>query len=362
MLLDFALLVILNVILLFGIDSIVSVSGGQKGVAAEIANNESSLKAIIKESHLDEFDANGNAKGPEDNAKTYILRLTYGSLIEGGASEGDISEKLYAGVDPISSQNELCYHYYCSFKAEKNQGFLDGYASNYGQDHYRSILTKGFEDDYAKEGFPYLTLESAKKVDESYRNAKYSEGLTLRNALQSHYQAILEDAIKELKQGYSPYIEARKAYEESYMALWMIKIAEGFGAYALSSLILFFLLPIILKNGSTASSKILKTPYRRNDGYEPNILNNLLRFLLLGVEYLLAPVLSLLFIYGANAKELLSVNLFGFAPVFTLMIYSFVLMLLSYLFTFLPNKKRQTLSEFCSGLIQVDGREMERGD
>lgn len=360
LILDFAILIILNVILLFGIDSIVSAAGGQKGISEAISSNESSLKAIIADSHLDEFDSANNPLGPKENAKNYLLRLTYGSLLHGGKTSEEISKTLYNGIKPINEENELCYYYYTTFKIEKNSAFLQEYSANCGDIYYKSILTQGMENRFVESGFPYLTLESAEAIDESYRNINYTEGMNLRNALQTRYQSLLENAIKELEAGYSPYIEARKAYEQNYKDLWFIKIYESFGAYGLSMIVMFFVLPLVFKNGLTPSCKILKLPYKRVDGYEPRVWNNALHCTILTVEYLLSPVVALLLVYGANASYLLSLSLFGSIPVFTFMIYSFLLMLVSYLISFIARERKQTLSELASSLVLVEGREIVR--
>ncbi|MBQ4255184.1 MAG: hypothetical protein II721_04205 [Bacilli bacterium] len=360
LILDFAILIILNVILLFGIDSIVSAAGGQKGISEAISSNESSLKAIIADSHLDEFDSANNPLGPKENAKNYLLRLTYGSLLHGGKTSEEISKTLYNGIKSINEENELCYYYYTTFKIDKNNAFLQEYSANCGDIYYRSILTQGMENRFVESGFPYLTLESAEAIDESYRNINYTEGMNLRNAIQTRYQSLLENAIKELEAGYSPYIEARKAYEQNYKDLWFIKIYESFGAYGLSMIVMFFALPLVFKDGLTPSCKILRLPYKRVDGHEPRVWNNALRCIVLTVEYLLSPIVALLLVYGANASYLLSLSLFGSIPVFTLMIYSFLLMLVSYLISFITRERKQTLSELASSLVLVEGREIVR--
>ncbi|MBQ2070281.1 MAG: RDD family protein, partial [Bacilli bacterium] len=167
---------------------------------------------------------------------------------------------------------------------------------------------------------------------------------------------LLIDAIGDFESGYQPYIAAKESYLASYQKLLTIKIAEAFIGYGVATLLLYALVPLIAKNGRTIGNLVFKSGYRSNKGNEPSFWQITLRFLVILLEFAGTAPIALLLVYGKEGVNLLSLMLFGFLPCFTLLIYSIVVCLLSYLLSFFFKKRKQTLSEMASGLIHVDGR------
>ena len=351
---DFLLCLILSLLLFFASDAINTGIGGFNAVGSELLESEQSMRAQIKESRLDKETAQGNLMGVERNATIYVLTLTYASLLEGGMDEASISHSTYNGYQPITPETDGCYFYYSAFKNEKEVDFA-GNSNSRSLASYLSAL-KDNRPYFIESGYPYLALETAKKIDESYRNPSYSEGKAIREDLFQAYKGLLIEAIEDFESGYKPYIAAKESYLASYQKLLTIKIAEAFTGYAIASLLLYVLIPLIARNGRTIGNLVFKSAYRRNSGKEPAFWQITLRFLVLLLEFAGTAPIALLLVYGKEGVNLLSLMLFGFLPCFTLVIYSLVVCLLSYLLSFFFKKRKQTLSEMASGLIHVDGR------
>ena len=354
---DFSLCLILSLLLFFACDAINTSIGGFDGVGKKLLQEETAMRAFIKDSHLDKENSSKNLVGADTNAKTYVLTLTYASLLKGGIPEENLSKSTYSGYKPVTEDEDCCYFYYASFKVEHQALFSP---SDKSLSTYLASLKEGHPF-FVDEGYPYLNLDVASKIDESYRNPGFVEGRDIREELISTYKTLLLDAIKDFESTYQPYIASKNAYEQAYRDLLGIKIAEAFIGYLVSTLILYLLVPLFAKDGRTIGNLFFKSAYRSVSGKEPAFWQITMRFLILLLEFAETPPLALLLVYGGEGVHLLSLPLFGMFPCFSLLIHSSLVLLLSYLLSFFPRGRKQTLAEMGSGLIHIGGRKGYEG-
>ena len=350
---------ILSVILYFGLDAIVSSAGGFQSDADSLTSKEKNLYSVIEETGLGKKDSTGNFKSNETLANEYAISLSLGSLLQYGESKESLSKSVYGPYESAGTNNDMLYSYYVSFKESHNDDFAQEALASKGESYYIPRLTKDHEDWFLATGYPYLLEEKARDLDEALRNPSYSKGVEVKNFLKTRYASLLEEAIEEVTKSYTPYKESFKEYTNAYRLMQQKKAFEALGGFALAVMIHYFLVPLGFKNGRTLVDRLQHRPYRKGTGKEPTPVALLIHALLIFLEGIGIPGLSMILVYGSQGVDILSLQLFNTVPLFSIMLFSLLLLLVSYTFSFMNKDKKQTLSELVSNLIQVDGREID---
>lgn len=332
-------------------------AASSQGRAAQRDSEEASslsaqLDSYAKAAHLIQRDQEGEVESIDEVAKSYLDSLSYSSLLHHGFPDEAISKITYAGASWIGETGEedpLCY-YYVEFKGGRASSFPEESVS--GQEGYLSLLRKGMEENYLDSFYPYLTKESTEELDAYLRGEQKDDGLYQK--LFAHYKALWEGAIQDLEDNYSPYRETADAFSSLRKKMYERKLSSLWGSYAVSAAVLFLLVPLLAKEGRTLVNLALHQAYADLHGKRTSFGRVLLRFFVLLLESPLAVSLLPLFLYGSAGVEILSC---GPLPLWWIGVFSFFVLAISYLLSFLPKGGKSTLSELASGLREKDAKE-----
>lgn len=332
-----------------------------KNVQSELNATSESMYALVLDAQLGQANEEGILVSQDTIVRNYIYGATYESLIKN--EDSSLSESTYEGYEAITPENDNCYHYYVVFKtANKDQFKSDQAQSETGFDYYYQELTNADSDDSIESYFtvendyPYISYETAKDLDEYFRNSGYSTGKTIYDNLDTSYRALLVSGINEITLVYTPYLELNDAYNQMASYIYMVKDIELFITYILSLLIVFVLIPFFLGDGRTLTYKILGLGVTDMEGKEAALYQLFLRALVLVIEYAFLFLLTVLVFYGTSGLDLLGTTLFGNISFLSLSLFSLLVMCFSYLFSLMLPSKRQAFSEFVSRTILKDSK------
>lgn len=319
-----------------------------------INNVTYSMYDMVISSGLGKDNGSGVLISQNDYVSNYIKGATYKSLTMN--SVDNISLETYKDVVSIDETNDGVYIYYTTFKTNNLESYGTNARVNYGYDYYKKQLNYNdtISSYFVSDEYPYLTLDTAKKIDEYFRNDSYSIGKEIYSNLDTSYRKLLEDGIYDIQHNYKPYLSLNEDYEKKTSSLYVIKNIEIIITYLLSIFVIYIMFPLIFKNGQTLSFKILKLAVIDKNGYEPTILNYLIHYLVLAVESLIMIPLTALVFYSSDSIGWISQTLFLNFSFLSLGIYSFLILIMSFVLTFVFRKTRQTLSEYLSMEIVKD--------
>jgi hypothetical protein len=358
-LLDYLTLMILTLLLYVASEAIGQSTATVKNLTAEASGIRENLYSLVEESKLDETDPDsGNLVGSAALAKRYIISATLASLEKNGVT--DISKTTYDGYEAIKPETDNAYFFYVTFKQENKNNFSssDESINDSGTAFYRDLLVqKSDVDGFEREGYPYLFLKTAKAIDSYLRDENYVIGKNAYECILSGYQQVLSLGTQEFIQYYTPYVNVNSQYTAKTSLLYRIRHGELLASYALGILLVFFVAPLILKDGMTTTDKILKIGVATVHGHRPPWYLLLLHSALLGIAYLSVLPLVFLCYYGVDGLSLFDSSLIPHLSLLVLGLSSLLIILFSFLLTFINPSRKQTISEFLSSLVSKDGRE-----
>lgn len=356
--LDYLTLLILTLLFFVASDAIGQQTGSVKSLTDQASQSRDNLYSLVESSKLDEVDdSTGGLVGSSALVKRNIYEATLASLKKNGKT--DISQATYAGYDAITPETDNAYYFYTSFKKANKENFSLADEDRAVADvaSYRSLLVSKVTVDYFETGdYPYLTLANAEALDNYLRDDTYAIGKTIYDNLTAGYGQLLSLGSQEFITYYAPYVKENQTFTDKTTLLYKIKHCEVLVSYVLGILLVYFAAPLILKNGMTTTDKILKIGVTTSEGKTPSWLSLLGHSLLLAVAYV--SVLPLVFFcyYGVNALSLLDISLLPNVSLMILGLASLLLMIFSFVLTFINPNRKQTISEFLSGQIMKDGR------
>ena len=353
--LDFIIALVLSVLMFFFCELIANNTPSVKNNSEVITERLNDMYDIIVDTKLSKINEYGQMTSGDVLFDEYIHGSVLHSLKENG--ETDISS-LYQKYEDVDEHKERLFYYYTQFKENHREDFSFASQEQKGVAYYHSLLLNGETRNYFEEGdFLQLNLESAKDLDEYFKNDNYSKGKKIFLSIQSYYQEAQAKAVKEVQNEYQPYVRLYQQYDEAISRAYSVKQVELFVSYAFSIFICYFLLPMILKNGRTIALLSLKLGCVDHNENEVRFYHLLLKTVVNLLEYfIMVPIAALLF-FGPNALELLSTPIFLNISYLSLIVFSALLMGLSLLVFGINRRTHSSISEL-AGMMIVKGGEV----
>ncbi len=354
--LDYFLLLIVSVLLFLLLNLAVEAFPSVKNKQSEISSLQEEMISLVEDSKLGEYE-NGEYKSNEEIANSYLYRLTYRSLLEGGIKEENITSSITSIYKPIEKSSDNLFSYYVYFKTSNISSYslIAEEKEECGEAYYLSILSKDLGISFKiNDGYPLLEKEEALSIQDYVLDSSFAPGKEIFATLKERYQTLLESSIEEFESEYLPFKSKMEAHEALKNSLYGVRRAEIGVSYLLGSAICYLLLPLLLKNGRTVSCKAMNLAYCRKDKKEVAFSNLLIRFLVLLVEFMSVCSLIPFIIYGSSAIDLLYLPFLGGISLLMCALFSFLFMLFSFLSSFIDKESESTTSEFISSLLLKD--------
>lgn len=356
--LDFfiALILLLGI---FGIEEAIcnNVSSFQN-IQGDLREVYNSMIDVACDSKLLVIDDSGNYLDEDVIVKNYI----YGSTKKSLENDSSFDPTLYSTYTAMDKESDNCYYYFVTYKSLNIDSYKEEYQTNYGKDYYLSLFKQYVNnDDIFEDGdYLYLTIETGKKLDEYFRNSNFYEGKNIYNKLFSAYKSVLDIGIKDLENGYKPYIENLDKYNDISKSIYLIKTLELFIGYLLSIAICYLLLPIILKDGRTISLRVFKLGVTNFKHEKLSWYNYLLKYL--ATLLFSTPLMAItgIIFYGIDSGfNLITIPLFLNFTLLSMALYTLIIWTISYALVAFLNNTHQSLSELISLEVVKDSREFK---
>lgn len=339
-----------------------------KEIKSSYQLNQDKTVSILRETHLQSFDEKRVSFVPlEEDADSYVLSLIRTSFYHNGMryyeKKDDLKEEIILQKkDTLSYQVDGVYlldpisEYFLNFRNDNRSLYQDTGSEGYTRKTLNQELLKldDVNSDLVPEGFDlsdsfYLSENNANLLSDYYLFQE-DNGKTLYQRIVRLYESCIQKGIDEIESGYQPYLKALNGFQKDlyrYSSLidWSMILCYIFGF-----IISYVIFPSCYKRGRTISYRFLSLFPLRNDGLDLGWNNYLLKYLLLFIE----QFSSVFFLPLLLAKlNVLSMPFLGPISLFQIILFSFLLSLLSIVFL-LISKDNQTLSEFASSTYTVD--------
>jgi uncharacterized RDD family membrane protein YckC len=354
LLIDFFTLVIFS-FLFFGAVAIPIFNnlGSVTEIASSISSEGKELYSIVDSTRLQDYDESSESLVSLDvSGKEYLQTLLRTSYYQNGLPYYELdgekkTEKTISQEETFFNEAEGTYptdrisFYYLNFS---NAQKLSGSTARDRAYLNKTVLSLSGENadllssSFRLEQDPFYLSETQSPLLLSYLN--YGEtggdGEKLYDRLLTLYKKAINQGISEVENGYPPYLSI-------------------FLSYVLGFLVTYVFFPLCFKDGKTIGYRFFTLALVRNDEETPRFVNHLLRDLILFLDEFWAVFFLPLFI---GRLDLLSFALFGPVTLFQILLFSFLLTLVSLVFFFI-SKDNQTLSEFTSLTYTVNTAEHE---
>ncbi len=353
--LDFFLAVVLT-LAFFGIaEWIMNATPYVTGRKNQLNETVEQMHQMVLTSHIGKENEEGQLISQNQYVSDYIKGAVYQSLVRNG--EETISETTYKDVTMVSEKNDGVFLYFVSFKVENKSSFLAESKNECGMDFYRKkLLENSSSDFFVEEGYPYLTYECAKSIDSYFRDSDYAIGKKNYQRLDSSYRKLLERGISDIQKFYQPYLELDERYQEETKSLYSVKNWEILLSYFLSILLLYLMIPLLLKDGRSISFKALGFSVTDKEGNVLSFYHVLIRFCMALVECFSAVFFSGLIFFASSSIGWLGEPLFGNISFLSLSLFSMIFAFFSFLLSLVLSNTHQSLSEWISMELVKDSK------
>ena len=328
----------------------------------------------IVSTHLQKKNSKENLVSVSSESKNYIVKLLkfsttkysdidYYELKQGKKEYVEIkTEELLSYQDKDGYyQNDDILYYYLNFRNENKADYVSE-IDTYSLIDVNTKLLKldnenkslVFSDFDMNADVFYLSKENT-KILLDYVNYNTESGKELYQKLSYLYRSVIINAISEVEKNYTPYINKMNEFNTVYhkyssMLGWMLVLA-----YVIAFLICYVPFQLIFRHGRTIGFRFFSLAMSRTDQMELRawnvIVKDLVTFIMTFSSIFFMPVLL-------GKIDLLSCYLFGPVTLFQMILFSFLMIVVSIVFFFI-SKSNQTLSDFASQTITVDVREKE---
>lgn len=328
----------------------------------------------IVSTHLQKKNSKENLVSVSSESKNYIVKLLkfsttkysdidYYELKQGKKEYTEIkTEELLSYQDKDGFyQNDDILYYYLNFRNENKTDYVSEIETYSLIDVNTKLLKLDNENkalvssdfDMNADVF-YLSKENT-KILLDYVNYNTESGKELYQKLSYLYRSVIINAISEVEKNYTPYINKMNEFNTVYhkyssMLGWMLVLA-----YVIAFLICYVPFQLIFRHGRTIGYRFFSLAMSRTDQMELRVWNvivkDLVTFIMTFSSIFFMPVLL-------GKIDLLSCYLFGPVTLFQMILFSFLMIVVSIVFFFI-SKSNQTLSDFASQTITVDVREKE---
>ena len=316
---------------------------------SNISRLENDLTDLVVSSKLSYIKGDGYLAQTKDMASSYILSLTYTSV--------DIekrNDEMFKNVTEINEDKDNLYFYYSSYVKDNQSNFSD-FSKIKTIDKYKEDLLKesksGDNSIFVTEGYPFFTNETANEIYSFLVEGKQTSS-TKYNLVYDAYSKLLEEAISQYMELFIPYVNLVNEHSSTLDHFYQVKIGILLGCFFISILIIYFLIPVCLKDGRTLFMKIFRLKAISVDEGKITWPFNLLRAISLFFIYLFSTsLIALIVLGGYNGLITIYTVFLGIFNLLFLSVLSILLTICSMLFTFFRKNKKQTFSEFISLMI-----------
>ncbi len=328
----------------------------------------------IVSTHLQKKDDKDNLISVSNESKNYIVKLLkssttkydgidYYELKQGKKETVEIkTEELLSYQDSNGYYvNDDILYYYLNFRIQNKNKYskdiTDYTLQSVNTDllklnsDNKSLVSDGF--DISSDVF-YLSEENT-KILLDYVNYSTESGKTLYQNLSLLYRTAILSAIEEIEKNYTPYVEKMNEFNVVYKEYstrlgWMLVLS-----YIIGFLVCYIPFQLIFKHGRTIGYRFFSLALARADCMELKVWNVIVKdvvlFILTFSSVFFMPLLL-------GKIELLSCYLVGPITLFQIVLFSFLMILVSLVFFFV-SKNNQALSDFASQTITVNLNEKE---
>ncbi len=345
-----------------------------KEIESRYQEKQVSVMNEIVSTHLQKKDDNDNLISVSNESKNYIVKLLkfsttkyddidYYELKQGKKETVEIkNEELlsYQDSDGNYSNDEILF-YYLNFRKQNKSSYSEE-ITDYSLEDINTKLLKLNSDnknlvssdfDVSKDIF-YLNKENINIILD-YVNYSTDSGKSLYQNLVLLYRTVVMTAISEIEKNYTPYVEKMNAFNVVYKEYssrlgWSLVLS-----YVIGFLLCYIPFQLAFKHGRTIGYRFFSLALSRSDCMELKawnvIVKDVVLFILSFSSIFFMPVLL-------GKIELLSCSLVGPITLFQVVLFSFLMILVSLVFFFI-SKSNQSLSDYASQTITVNLNEKE---
>lgn len=341
-----------------------------------LSSSQYELNKIVMKVKLDEFTSESSftLKGTDTITSDYIKQLSYSSLVEGKASEDEISKEFYKDTKKLTKDDDRLYYYNLIFKTEyksdysSSTKFIDFniYLNDFKEktafimdenSEDKSYLDLNVIDDYI-----LLSLNDSKDLDTYIRTGKTTRGRKIYEAIYSFYYSSIKESIEDVKNNYLPYVNEYKIYEQNESSMFIYRHVELLIAYILAIFTTYFLIPLIFKDGITLSMKVFKLAIVKKSKKKYSLLISLYRVIYNLFKNVLYLPIVFLVLYSISARVLLVSSLIFNLPLIYYPIFSLVIILVSLILSCIKSTNNEMLDEILFRYNIVDTTEFISND
>ena len=366
-LIDYFLVVIFSFLIFTIANPIFENMGYVKTLKTSYEKNQNETVEILKDTYLQKYDeSNVSFVKVDTSATEYVSSLiktsfyknnkTYYEKNEDKKEEVKIEEKdICSYLDNGVYVNDRISQYYLNFRTNNKNSFNKTIDSLSRSDFNKNILKlDSTNKDLVDENFDlndvfYLSSSNADILSD-YVNFNDNAGQNLYIRIKNIYIDAINDGISEVENYYQPYLDSLTNFKKNLYAY-----SRGFDltciiCYVIGFLICYLVFPLCFKRGRTLSYKVNSLFPLRNDNFDLNFGNYLIKDLILFLDEFSAIFFLPLFIGKLNV---LSMPFIFNLTLFQFIIFSFLFSILSLIFFFI-SKDNQTIPEFASNTYTVD--------
>lgn len=270
-----------------------------------------------------------------------------------------ITSKDFQGVSPATYETDgLAYFYSGYVEKYNNDNEILDLKGKTGKQYYYDVLkrytynptdgTSLWVYDEREYTLPYLNGSNAIDLFRYFQNDDYQAGKSVRNLLAASYQRIWNDEV-DLLVNSERFREHYDVYKENYAACSYILDGFTVGSYALSFFLIFVLPTLIMKHGKTLGKKFMKIRLGDLEGYEATTFQLLSRHVISFFLFFCSMIIPCFLSGGLKSGWMYPLFQIGTAGIslFSFMAFSFVLLLVSFVFVFVTKQKRSLQDFLC---------------
>ena len=369
--LDFIITIVYHLILFACLEGIMNVTPFVSSLRDTMNHQYDGLVTTVCDTHISKKNERGDLVDRSTLLDEYIHGAVLNSLQENNY-EG-ISTETYKDYQAINQTNDYAFRYFIDFKPTNIDDFESDAITSYGKDYYNKLFLEPnaqSQDEEEKKktlypyfqieetsGYPLMTFDTAKQIDNYFRDRNYSQGKTVFDEITRSYENTLTVGFNDIQAHYIPYQILQMQYEKNSQKMFIIKLVELSVTYALAILLSYFVMPMILKDGRTLSMKILSLGASSRNGGPIKWWQNLLKSAITIFEFAcMIPITAVIF-FQTGGIDITAYPLFGGISFLSLGAFSIVFMFFSFLLSFVMRETRQTIPEYLTN-IAVKGSDV----
>ena len=353
-LLDAVLCFFSSLLLFIGAFEIYSSTSYYKNCDAQINSYVQSISSLVSDSRLSYVyvDKNNSTlmKNPDEISYEFTLNLIYQKAIL-------IDNDKYVNMDKFSNlEDDKDYDILSFYYGDYYHNNSDKY-SNYNSEKNLSYFQNKFLNSINNKEYNYLVLEDNKfsltnKYVEDY--LKHLDGnkqasISFFSSINEAYNEILNDTIEDYMINFVPYASLEKQYSQIIDKQNQELLSLLLFTFFLAVMILYFVIPLIFKDGRTIFMKVFKTSLISTSLTPVKWYQILIKAITLLFLYLFMPCFSSIMVLGyVEGISVLMTDFLNIFNLFALALLMVLFMICSIFFTFYKKDSKQTFSELFS--------------